>query len=443
MRRLSILIVIASVSLLASCEKDYPPVVQEDKFLEDVLETSFFETSNDFKSYISNVLSDNVGPIASSILFDIFYKGDFENLIDLMYLAQDEPVNPCRLELYTFSYRSIDALGQPITLTGTAMFPNIASDEDHFVIDAITLYNSNWSNLSSCISSKGSPLFLRTLFNQMVVIPDYQGFGRTQENVFAPTLCYHALAQQAIDCEMAAIELLKMVGGEMKEGYGTYNMGLGRGASVAMATQKLIENSSNAKVKETVNLMHTYCCGGTYDNKELLNYYRENQVNPEFVVSAIQNTFYANNGLLYNYNLSDFFSDEYNFGEADLHSVAEIMNPSFFRLSGAFNYDDPMSNLFFKAMGLENTVVGWVPRAPIFIEHSRMDEKAPYELFATSYDMLAYNGGALNHNVSENTYNFLCHDSLLAVGVIRMLTQKNPSINDCLKIQLIKDEENI
>jgi len=443
MRRFLITLAVISVSLLTSCSKDYPaPEPAGDKYLVDVLDLSYYETSSQFSNYIASVLSGDLNPVASSILFEIFYKGEFESLIEEMYAAQDEPTQPCRLEKYVFTYKSVDVIGNPVTLSGTVIFPNIVSDVDTFTLDGISLYNSNWTNTKNSISQAGSPVFLRTLFNQVVVIPDYQGFGATSGTYFPSLLCYNELARQAVDCEMAALELVKKFGGNMKEGYETYVMGVGRGAAVSMATQKYLETFAPEDVRTAINLSSTYCCAGSYDNKELLNHYRENGGNAEFTVSAIQNIYYANPDIFFEYKLSDFFSDEYNSGVSDLSEVSQIMNPRFFRASGSFNFDEPLSKLFFKALERETTIIGWAPKSHIFVEHSKLDDEVPYRLSRNSFTTLSYNGGALNHKVDEHIYNHLSHDSMMILGMIRILAQKDPSIDEYLKYQLINDEEN-
>jgi len=352
-----------------------------------------------------------------------------------------------RIEEYHFTYKSKSVSGEDITLSGVAVLPNYASDGTFIhTVDALSLSHERWKKRTNYVSLVGSMDYLRTIFNQMVVLSDYEGYGKTIDKIH-PLLSYNELAVQSVDCAMAALELLDHINVEIKPGFKTYNMGMSKGAPVAMATQRMVETTSRADVKEKLNIAGTYCCSGPYDLRMAF----EQSVNSTELracwldVAIVQSAYLAHKDYFSGYEFNDFFNpsfpmqelvglfDEKNsyskelneaFSNAGITCLKDVFREEFFNQDGTFNTDYDLLKKLLEVLDMENPAKGWSPKSPLLIEHSKDDNFAIYDFSIQTYNDLKYhNSASPNPFVHQNTYAgfgdlVIDHDTISMIGML-------------------------
>lgn len=461
----------AALLLLASCTKDeLKPEINSDGnpqgYLVETLESETYYDIEDFLKYIcANGLGDRLG--LSAGIMELYYSGELAKLAARNYI--DVGLNPdgsrrLQFERHSFSYRSTDSQGKPVVLSGIAVFPNNVEGSDRdYELDNITLFSTYHIDLSGdCPSLKGSQVMLRTIFNSMVVIPDFQGYG-VSADMRHPYLEFNTLARQAVDCELAALELAKGLGVTTCKSYGTFNMGVSKGGATALAVHKYLETKASDSVRNVVRLKSTYCSSGLFDAAGMLRSEAEQRSigSPWFPAMLVSSSFNANRDLFESYEVADFMSNGFNSFHTNIngenYSLMSMMESKRFtsdeiarkyRTNGFTSARQILSNRLLNGSGVNvedelyakikqiseknNPMLGWDPdEAPILIEHSKMDDFVPFETTFSSYEKLKYmDDGTPNDLVEFKTTYIASHILSTADGVLRMITHKDPAEKD-------------
>ena len=454
MKGIALLMVLAA--LTAGCEKaEQDPVIPEkESYLQEITSTVYY-SPEEFISYISDIvpaISNELlnSPEVKKLGFGI---AKFPEMVEMDTYDIFEKCN--------FTYRSLDVFGNPVVLSGSAMFINTTYPGKSHVMDDVTLYQPYWLSMDECGTGKGSPAMVRAAYNQLVVVPDFQGFGITQGIMHNPFLEYSALARQSIDCEMAALELMDSLGIDMRCGYRTYNMGMSKGAPVAMAAQKLLENSEPRQVRNRIALKSTYCCSGPYDLIGLTEKYIEKgeERNLWMIALMVTSAYYSHPDIFAGYSIEDFFTDKFNqvrvekdgkmisltewidllycdehdmirtYREYGLTSVADIFAPRFFDAEGRLNLSDPLVSAFVRVHKENDPSQGWSPATQLVLEHSKDDNFVVYDISYSCYERLKKDSdGNENPYVRESTWSGLDHEEISVVGMLKMFFMRDPTV---------------
>lgn len=463
MKHIRILFIIASAIVVTACTKDYSYNDRQKKdetvgYLIGVTDSIAFNSADSFNEYIGGTLPEFDLEVSRKTIASLVNDAKLLKLIKDMY--QEQGNSDFRFEKYNFTYNSKDNVGKDIELSGCVIFPNTPSGNIRHELDGVTLFHPYWLTLKNCATIAGSPVMARAVYNQAVVIPDFQGYGLTEENCHHPFLEYGILARQSIDCELAALELLENHGLVLRKDYGTYNMGMSKGAPVAMRTLEMAQNTEPESIRKKLNIKSTYCGTGPYDPMGLLEKFNSEGAgsNCWMGVMLITSAFYANPSKFQGYAIDDFFSEDFNkakvndgirdnnivdivesrlTGETrlnelltafDLTSIKRILNPSFFRADGSFNYDNELFLILSEILKSNNTAEGWDPETPVLIEHSIDDDFVNYDVSMSSYENLkSLEHGGDNENVRQNTYHLLDHNTMSSLSIVRMVLMEDPA----------------
>lgn len=454
----------------AACTKDdyydnYNDVEDTERkgYLAEVTDTTVFYSVAEFEDYIESTITEIGNANTRAIFTKLVGYNEFRNLEKKMMEeqgVQNKNELDLRFEKYNFRYRSVAADGEPVYLSGCAIFPNSSKSAIPHEIEDVTIFQPYWMTNDECVSIKGSPVMMRTAFNQMVVIPDYQGYGITFGTMKHPFTEYRALARQAVDCELAALELIGETGARLNPNYVTYNMGASKGAGAAMELARYLETEANRKVADKVRLSSSYCCTGAYDLLNLLYSYNNLGGNTEYWMATMlaSSAFYSNPAKFNGYSIEDFFSEEFlkarlyegereytlveiiedkrasafRLGEIfkalGLDGIDRIYNPEFFYEDGTFNFDNPLLRAFAEVLVANNPTRNWDPQTPVLMEYTNADNRVEVAVSKASYEELRKNqDGTTNENVRENVYSLVNHDTMTAIGIARMMIMKDPS----------------
>lgn len=454
---------LASV-LLMSCAHENKVSIDIDQsqfnYLTAVTDVKYFDSSDEFVDFISESVKEIESESLKKMLIGAIALDSENSVVRRMSGNSGGGEAQLHIEKYNFTYKSVDPSGNPIILSGALMLPNHKDRSGGYVIDDITLYNQYWIDANYASTLVGTPVMLRTVFNQAVVSSDFQGFGVDYGKHHHPFFEFYELARQSIDCQLAAMELMKYLGVKLSPDYGTYSMGQSKGAPVTMAVQKMLENSEPDSVRNAVRLKSSFCTTGAYNLVSLMKEYLESGESTHLWVLTmmVMGTYYSYPDQFQGVKLEDFFTDELNnatierdgvtyslygwidagrtlnlyledrYAELGIDSVHEILAPRFFDADGNVNYKDPLLVKLMSIWAENNTSDGWSPQTPILYFHSTYDNFVKYDISYQCYLNMAYNEGVLNNNVKEITYNlsFLEHGLISGYAIVLMMQMIDP-----------------
>lgn len=369
---------------------------------------------------------------------------------------------------YRFSYNTVDVSGNPIVLSGDICFTNGGLSGTR-QIGSVSLFHTSFATTENrCCQYEEYAFIGRSIHDAIVVFPHYQGFysGSNYRVTLAESLLK---ARQAIDCEVAALELIEELDGvEMASNYYTENMGISCGTGPTLATHYLLEqDEAMAKLNdERIHLRSSYCCEGPYKYSDLFTYlvdnfpYEDLQDDEDFsqiaLISIVVGTFDTWKGLTDSsgneyfkgiddvkvYFNPDLFSrtdlldgttvvtdvvDYFRQGKLDHHtdmfknaglSSREMINPSLFTEDETLDENNELIKALYAAFARNEVIAeGWSPKAQLTISHSTGDELCPYDQAYSVYRSLSGNGR--NRNVKFNTIHFLEHTDANTFYAIR------------------------
>jgi len=428
-------------------------------YLVKVTKVETYDTVEEFKQYIMTVLGDAAPADIISLGFDVIFSPDICKLMAKMFLRSGGE-SYGRIEKYHFNYNSTSATGDPVVLSGVAYFPNYPDNiEAPHTLDAFTIFHDYWKSINHNVSTDGAPIALRALYNEIVTIPDYEGYGITKEDAKYykhAYFAYNELAQQSIDCALAGLELMEQLGIKMKFGYKTYNMGMSKGAPIALAAHKIIETKAPAGVRKKFDLAGTYCCSGPYDLRGLIeHYYNTENVTACWVATAIIYSVYISHAKIFNEYTQDtffdsIFSEKFNdnknktellqlfdsrhvwqekldekFKSFGLTSFQELFNQNILD-EGALNESNSLVKKLMEVLDDENPTLGWNPKAPVLFEQSIDDSFVPYEPIIASVEKFRNQYLIPNPLIYYNSYSGLDHSLISGLGYIKMGIFENP-----------------
>lgn len=199
---------------------------------------------------------------------------------------------------FRYYYPSINANGEPVTLSALAAFPD---DDPEYINNVIigchVTITSNkeapseyyltgswqtdvgmlmWHASSGTIVHKPES---NQLYYNLVILPDYEGYGLTK-NLPHPYLYQELTARQVVDATRYGIALyqnspvIAEYRNQFRPGWKTASVGYSQGGSVAMATHRFIEQNG---LDEELHFAGSVCGDGPYDPITHVRYYiREN-----------------------------------------------------------------------------------------------------------------------------------------------------------------------
>lgn len=185
-------------------------------------------------------------------------------------------------EFTTINYKSIDEYGEPITLSSLVVWPynTILSDPDadnvvigcHVTITKDSERPSNYKKnsvktdvgmIALAAKSKG----VKKVHENLVIIPDYQGYGVSKDRVH-PYLSQNLTARQVLDGVNAGIayyQSRKHKNGKnykLESDWRSISMGYSQGGSVALAVHRYIEQNN---LQDKFKFAGSVCGDGPYD----------------------------------------------------------------------------------------------------------------------------------------------------------------------------------
>ena len=267
-------------------------------------------------------------------------------------------------EYATIRYRSIDHKGNPITLSTLVVWPYnlIFSNPDpnnvvigcHVTIGSNAERPTNYSKqsvksdvgmLACCAKSNsiGTSGIFSSAYENLVIIPDYQGYGSTHGEVH-PYLSQDLTARQVLDGVRAGIEYYTKKKGTLEKDWRSVSTGYSQGGSVAMAVHRYIEKNN---LEKEFNFAGSVCGSGPYDPIATIKSYLNTGYTymPVAAAMMLYSMVETNPRLMGKYKVEDFLSQEFsNSGIIDLIKSKTLntdqIQDKLLEYSAQFNSDD-------------------------------------------------------------------------------------------------------
>lgn len=239
---------------------------------------------------------------------------------------------------YRYNYPSIDAEGKPVLLSSLACMPDEDCDYINNVIigchvtitsnkECPSQYNSwdNWnSDVSMLMNHAGSGLIFHSSQNNyayynLVILPDYEGYGLTRNHAH-PYLYQELTARQVVDGVRYGIALYKnsptvsAIRHPFRNGWRSISVGYSQGGSVALATQRFIEQNG---LSDELQFAGSVCGDGPYDPVATLMYYvwqyaeHHSPLSMPVVMPLILKGMCDSNPYMKNHQVSDYLSSDF------------------------------------------------------------------------------------------------------------------------------------
>ena len=241
---------------------------------------------------------------------------------------------------FKFNYPSINADGEKVILSSMACMPD--EDEEitnvnniivgcHITItsdhECPTNYDGSleaaMSDVRMIMSYAGSGLgFFSHDTSQphvnLVILPDYEGYGVTKNDAH-PYLYQELTARQVVDAVRYGKALyetsseVSSIRHPFRNGWRTITLGYSQGGSVALATQRFIEQNG---LTDELHLAGSICGDGPYDLMSTLMYYVDNDskgipMSMPVVLPLILKGMCDSNPYMKNHQVSDYLSERF------------------------------------------------------------------------------------------------------------------------------------
>jgi len=319
------------------------------------------------------------------------------------------------VETISIKYYSVDGNGRQTIVSGAILVPQ---GTDNLPLVSIQHGTETKRELVASVSptnsTEGVVGLIMASMGYLVVVPDYLGFGTS--NVMHPYTHAASLIPSIIDIMRAGKSFSSQ--NQIALDGRIFLTGYSEGGYATLVTQRAIE----AEYSQEFNLTAVAPMAGAYDLYGMMQtLFQTGQYNHTAYIAYIL-TAYNN---IYEWDrASDFFNAPYSSTVQSLFdgskTYAEVLNqlPSTFYalmdstfVNNVRNGNEPA----FTASLQENTLLDWIPQAPINFFHGDADDISPYQNSVTAVQKLIANGGT---NIQLTTIPGGNHDTSGPIAVV-------------------------
>lgn len=386
----------AGMACFAACSKDDPDVPGDDDIVVEI---------GEYEYYTPEQVADEVfGPEGSNA--DETMVQAREQFLALAKkkeaeLQEELGTNGLALEYIScrFKYYSQDVDGGSIPLTGRIawggywLFGHHNLDPDNIYLFEHYTITSN----AECPSEDGSTECFLATGDNLLIMPDYIGYGSTKHMVH-PYLNHEITAINSIDALKAGYKVWKEKGsGTMEDDWKLYVLGSSQGANNALAVHKYLD--THEELAKEWRFAYSYSCCGAYDPALTMDtYYKWGKT--AYIGSipmTIKSMMVSYPDILSGFKEEDFYCEKYlkiksqvdaileqkKTNTTDLnHKMKELLETQDPKLedilsADALNKESELCKAFFKCLEKNNLTVGWTPKHQIKIWCTKGDDIVP------------------------------------------------------------------
>ncbi len=214
------------------------------------------------------------------------------------------------------NYTSVDGSGNPIEISAVLYWPysKKGSKPNISPNDVVIYCHETMFSAAEAPSAQASNNFGNLAIDgNLVVIPDYIGFGVTSEK-HQTYLCQNLIARNCLDAILAAISA---AGGAdpdvpaLNKNYGTYILGYSQGGGNGFALARYIETKATDAQRKTINLKRSFLGSGPYNPTLTFDCWLQDgkMTLPTLLAMVLQGFQAGGKQQLVGYNLDTYFSD--------------------------------------------------------------------------------------------------------------------------------------
>lgn len=319
------------------------------------------------------------------------------------------------VETISIKYYSVDGNGRQTIVSGAILVPQ---GTDNLPLVSIQHGTETKRELVASVSptnsTEGVVGLIMASMGYLAVVPDYPGFGTS--NVMHPYTHAASLIPSIIDIMRAGKSFSSQ--NQIALDGRIFLTGYSEGGYATLVTQRAIE----AEYSQEFNLTAVAPMAGPYDLYGMMQtLFQTGQYNHTAYIAYIL-TAYNN---IYGWDrASDFFNAPYSSIVQSLFdgskTYAEVLNqlPSTFYALMDSTFVNKVRNgnePAFTASMQENTLLDWIPQAPINFFHGDADDISPYQNSVTAVQKLIANGGT---NIQLTTIPGGNHDTSGPIAVV-------------------------
>ena len=309
-----------------------------------------------------------------------------------------------------YKYQSVDEQGKTVWLSARVYwgtywaFGTHDMDPDYIVLCPHLTIGSN----SECPTEKHTYEAAAICGDNLVIMPDYLGFGATKDRP-QPYTNHELCAQNSIDALKAGYKVfLDKTDAKLEDDYKMYVIGASQGGGNALAIHKWLD--THPDFAKSWRFEYSYCCAGPYSPSLTFQKYFEQKKHPypcvfPFVLNAM---FAAYPDVLGKWKMSDFYNDDYvknHYEEmekivASKESDTKAVSAKFFSwyphtgedgIKGGeeiyisdilhpdlFDTNSEKYKALFACLDKNNLTTGWTPTHKIYLYHGKDDDIVPF-----------------------------------------------------------------
>lgn len=364
-----------------------------------------------------------------------------------------------QVESYCFTYQSVSASGQPITLSGRVTLPNMKDGSGHEVSTLSLYLHHHLKGQQEAPTHSLSPIALRVLMNSAVIEPDLEGYGVTADR-FACGISFATQARQAIDCVLAALRVMKSHGVSLAADGHTSAWGVSLGAPVAVATARYYEEQLTLEQRKAIRLQDAYCGSGPYMLADMMDYWDENPAANAYMARYMLMFIHAlSTADLRGYKPSDFMPEWMQSYQVQVDSkmmafydallqykndervfdlwpetfsyrqMRNSMASDMTMTDGRLARDNAKTQALLDIMRTQSDWGDWMPTTTLFLTHCQDDPYMPYEQSQAFYQQKQRSGSVYWKNVSPGLAGFQTniHDACTLNALLAMVLYEEPA----------------
>lgn len=318
----------------------------------------------------------------------------------------EEDASRSSMAKIVIKYPSVDAQGNPITLSGCIYYNKRAESFSEILLYTHQTAFSNNDVPSGNAATNLEPNVLTVSRSTIVFASDYVGFNASGDKVH-PYMNQSLAARNEIDMLKAGMVFMMQDKNRpqiksVKDGLKTYVVGYSQGGAVALATHRAIE--ADAELCSDINFCGSYCGAGPYDLETTFEMFKTQDemslpaVLPYVLVGMYESYPENFSGI----NLNDYLSDEAVkndmlsfvksksamenalswYTDRGLTSVTSIMSKE------ALDENSTLWKTLTKCMRDQSLIDGsWTPKHNTVLYHSTGDDIVSYENSKKAYDL--------------------------------------------------------
>lgn len=301
-------------------------------------------------------------------------------------------------------YKSIGVNGKELTLSGKFYLPNQTASIRGIIIANHYTITSNAEAPSQSLQIEAAC----ALLGYAVVLSDYIGFGETK-SLPQTYLAADITAKSSVDLALAGYQYLKNKNYKLANSdNAVYILGYSQGGAVALSVQKMIENTYSNKFR----ILKTIAGAGPYDitatyNEMLTSNTSNISAVPALVLIGLNYSEtlnvdfskYFQTKLLNNYQ--DWINSK-NYTTTQIASCIGTTKVSDMLTAAACNTESDEMKPFLTAFK-KNSLIDWIPKAPMLLFHSTKDDVVPEINSLNAYNSFRKNSTA-NIETDFNDY---------------------------------------